>query len=390
MTEKSKKGIVVANAPQTDLSISKLSNILQDQNAEVKQAQEDKINEIFKQLLESKTKTLEVEAYSHLKQYLSNDLSQAIPEPKYLLLQGNIGTLPVGDIQAVKGLAKAGKSYFVSILIASILGCEKFGFRCTEPNAKVIYFDTEQNRPNTTRLIRRVHSLLDWDASKNNDRLLNFSLRSRTREERRAFIDLVTRMEKPTAIFIDGIADLLEDFNDPKESQDIILELMRLSAECQCAVVNVLHTARTSTTGSMKGHLGSLLLQKVSDEYEVKKSADNVFSVSQSDTRNSNILDFSFVIDPTTALPINNTEIANERIAQAKALEERNKAEKLKSFMQEVFGAKQNLRFADMVKDDVLLRMNVSKRTMVNKIKTAESTGLLFHDQEFQYYKLLK
>lgn len=61
---------------------------------------------------------------------------------------------------------------------------------------------------------------------------------------------------------IDGVADLLEDFNDVGQSSEIINSLMRLSAENDVAIINVLHTNKRKDDSDMKGHLGTLLLQK--------------------------------------------------------------------------------------------------------------------------------
>lgn len=253
---------------------------------------------------------------------LSNDLSEEITEPKYLLSFNGVGTMPRGDIQAIKGLAKHGKSYLTSILMASILGCKDFGFEATEHGTTVIYFDTEQNKNNTIKLIRRTHTLLGWNDRQSSPRLTNLSLRTITTQERVKVIEAVTRYLKPSAIFIDGIADLIDDFNEVKPSQRIVLQLMKLSTDVGCAIVNVLHTARTNTEGGMKGHLGSILLQKVSDEYEVKKGADNVFMVSETSSRNNApIEDFSFTI-ADKGIPIRADEYVSQKIAekeQAKA-----------------------------------------------------------------------
>lgn len=88
------------------------------------------------------------------------DLTKNYPEPQYLITQDGIGTIPRGDLQAIKVKSKNGKSYLASIFAASILGSEAFGFRPCETEAKVLYVDTEQNKLNTARIMRRIHIIM--------------------------------------------------------------------------------------------------------------------------------------------------------------------------------------------------------------------------------------
>lgn len=237
------------------------------------------------------------EQLAELKAACLLDISKDIAEPDYLLNFGGIGAFPLGDVQAVKGMAKHGKSYLCSLIVASVLGCDTFGITTNHTDSKVIYFDTEQNDRNAQKLQQRIHALLGWNPREPNVRLQTYPMRKFTTAQRAAFVDLVTREEKPTAIVVDGIADLIDDFNDVAQSQKIVLDLMKLSAEVNCACICVLHEARTSGDGGMKGHLGSLLLQKVSDCLESKKVDSVVFNVTQTETRNRPIDKFSFVIN---------------------------------------------------------------------------------------------
>lgn len=199
------------------------------------------------------------------------DITQVYPEPRFTVRLNGVGTLPMGDIQAVKAKSKNGKSFLCSVFVASVLGCEDFQFKAVEDGAKVLYFDTEQNERNTAALAKRVYSLMKWSTERNNERFKAYSLRSAAISERLPIIERAIRENAPTMAVIDGIADLLEDFNDVGQSSEIINYLMRLSAENDVAIVNVLHTNKRKDDSDMKGHLGTLLLQKASDVFEVKR-----------------------------------------------------------------------------------------------------------------------
>ena len=120
------------------------------------------------------------------------------------------------------------------------MGCKDFQFEAVEDGAKVLYFDTEQNERNTAALAKRVYSLMKWSTERNNERFKAYSLRSAAISERLPIIERAIRENAPTMAVIDGIADLLEDFNDVGQSSEIINSLMRLSAENDVAIVNVL------------------------------------------------------------------------------------------------------------------------------------------------------
>ncbi|MBR1789742.1 MAG: AAA family ATPase [Bacteroidaceae bacterium] len=224
------------------------------------------------------------------------DLTKDYAEPRYTLRRDDVGTIPRGDIQAIKAKSKNGKSFLCSILIASMLGCKSFGFTGTEANAKVLYVDTEQNSRNTAKLAKRVHAILGWDRGTNHAEFHAYSLRRVDTVQRLLRIRRGIMAHHPTAVFIDGIADLIPDFNDVTQSTRAINELMRLSAEADCAIVCVLHTNKAKDDSGMKGHLGTMLLQKASDVYEVRKNG-NTFNVTETDCRNLPVDDFSFLID---------------------------------------------------------------------------------------------
>ena len=223
------------------------------------------------------------------------DITAIYPEPRFTVRFNGVGTLPRGDIQAVKAKSKNGKSFLCTVFVASVMGCDKFQFEAVEDGAKVLYFDTEQNERNTAALAKRVYSLMGWSTERNNKRFKAYSLRSAEISERLPIITRVVKENAPTVAVIDGIADLLEDFNDVGQSSEIINSLMRLSAENDVAIINVLHTNKRKDDSDMKGHLGTLLLQKASDVFEVKKS-DGTFNVSETDCRNVAVPDFSFTI----------------------------------------------------------------------------------------------
>ena len=221
-------------------------------------------------------------------------LDERIPKPKFTFTNLGRGCSPQGDIIAIKAKSKNGKTFLATIFAAVILGADMGDLKGEfADDSKVLYFDTEQNKINTQILMSRIHIMRGWDLT-NNDRLHVYSMREMPMGERMKYIIDKTKKHKPTAVFIDGIADLLNDFNDIASSNELISSLMTLSSYNKCAVFFILHTNKSD--GNMKGHLGTLGWQKCSDVFSVEKQKDGTFKVTETDSRNKPISDFTFKV----------------------------------------------------------------------------------------------
>lgn len=294
------------------------------------------------------------------------DLSKEYPEPKFTLRLSGVGTMPRGDIQAVKAKSKNGKSFLCSVFIASLFGCKIFNFESEENNPVVLYFDTEQNERNTAKLAVRVHTLMEWNTQENHPGFHVYTLRTMNTPDRLPFIDDVIAKRKPSVVFIDGIADLIENFNDVEQSTDLINHLMKVSADSDCCICCVLHTNKAKDDSGMKGHLGTLLLQKASDVYEVKKDG-TTFRVSETDCRNQPIEDFAFSIDGH-GIPFPAKSIAEDRQLA--------RLESIKRILKECFSTADVLAYTDLVKR---YQENgaVSQPTAKRAIKDAKENDLI-------------
>ena len=103
-------------------------------------------------------------------------------------------------------------------------------------------------------------------------------------------------------LIIDGIKDLISngDINDPKACGEVVQTLMTISKENHLAIVTVLHENKNDT--NLRGHLGSEIVNKCAECWQVKKSGQ-IFEVEQTDCRNQPVEGFSFTLD-NEGLPI--------------------------------------------------------------------------------------
>ena len=252
------------------------------------------------------------------------DPEQEYPEPHYLYEYNGVAFSPLGGIQAISGQKKNGKTFVLAQLMAAALGtgtervtqylgglrtnAETVEWLGHEP--KVLYCDTEMEQLNTAKVLRRVHWLCGWDMKQRSDRFFVLWLREVPKTEQRTankerwrLIKNAIEQTSPDIVFIDGLRDLVNDFNDNSESSAIVGEMMSLASQKNICIWNVLHyNPRPSNDdeSKMRGHLGTELGNKVSDTFVSIKKKDNegnvTFTVKQQDARGKDVDDWQFEI----------------------------------------------------------------------------------------------
>lgn len=240
------------------------------------------------------------------------DMSVDYPAPRFLLQYNGVGFSPLGGIQAISGQKKNGKTFVLCQLMAAVLNSDSERMRAHLPGLKlnddtnsklahdpvVLYCDTEQEIENTARVARRVHYLCGWPMNEANPRFRVLWLRAEESiEDRWGKIKQAIHEVRPTAIFLDGIRDVIADFNDPGQSAALITECMSIATKGDCCMWCVLH--ENPGSDKMRGHLGTELGNKVTDTFvsTKKKTAEGVtFTVKQQDARSKDVDDWTFEI----------------------------------------------------------------------------------------------
>ena len=290
------------------------------------------------------------------------DLSEEMTEPEPLL---NIGEAPLftsGNISVIGGAAKSRKTFLIAFLI----------FRYLDENKKgsVLLIDTEMAKFHTIKTAKRIHTLIGWDIKTNNKRLKVLSLREESPETRAEILKQSVCSWRPDLIFLDGVRDLVRDFNSPDESTNMVNLLMRLSSQNKCHICSVLHENKIG--GQLRGHLGSELINK--SETVIKVSRENNISTVKSEySRNKAFEDFCFTIN-AEGLP----ELCQpEKVSQ--------KANKLKDMLIEVFGDKKTMAYSEL-RSGISIDLNIKNRAAERKIKDALDLSVLIKNSVGDYY----
>lgn len=273
---------------------------------------------------------------AEVRQYLL-DARENYPEPFYMLEYKGVPFSTLGGIQALSGQKKNGKTFVLAQLMAAILsdGSERTqqylaGLQVPDRTIAylrekhhdrhylptVLYVDTEMEKLNSAKVLRRVHWLCGWQMDVPNDRFHVLWLRGvtdvkdsegkvaeRAYAKRYRLIRQAIEMLHPDAVFIDGIRDIIGDFNDNKESAQLVGELMALAEKQGICIWNTLHMnprPGNDDESKMRGHLGTELGNKITDTLVSIKSkqADGTvtFTVKQNDARGKDMEDWKFEV----------------------------------------------------------------------------------------------
>jgi hypothetical protein len=272
--------------------------------------------------------------------------------------------IPREGIISISAKRKQGKSYFCYALALALISGKPFGNiePLAEPNF-VMVFDTEMDR---ATLQERMRSVLR-QVGKDNQGLQVFPILSVEKDKRLPFIQDKVALYDPEIIVVDGIADLIANFNDAEESLSVMEDLLRLAVGR--TVVCIIHQNKALTDENMRGHLGTNLGNKAIENYSVKRSG-GVFQVTCVDSRFSDPEsgeDFKFALTEDGDIITTESVLAKEN--DRKTLE-------LKEEFQEIFSDGLPLKYVDIAKK-VAERSGCSSTLAKAKVTEAKKMGII-------------
>ena len=221
-----------------------------------------------------------------------------VPPEEYALEVDGKGIFARRDIHAIKAKQKAGKTTALKVCIAALLLGLIFRVKSLLVKPRVLYFDTEQSRTDSKLILKDVARLTGLESEIIDSQVILQSLRRCDHDQLLPLLRVALEDEKPDVVFIDGIVEFVASFNDESESKELIHELLKLSDDCNCAIVCVLHTNKADEDHNMRGHLGTMLAQKASTVLECKKErGSSVITVSCSEARHQEMPDWSITFN---------------------------------------------------------------------------------------------
>ena len=228
------------------------------------------------------------------------DFEEPYRPPRYTLQRGDRAFANVGELHIISGKPGNGKTALMTMLMAAILSGRygKLEYILKErPNPKVLYIDTEQGKDDTIALKNRVCTMAGIDYKHKTDSFIILRLRdTESEKDRWRKILKAIWMIRPTDIFLDGILDLVRDYNDQVECQPIIRKCMMLANEYDTSLWMVLH--ENPLVSKLVGTLGSIAQRKVAEIFSVIKTKQCDLKPNEVQT---NMPDIYFTVDQVKA-----------------------------------------------------------------------------------------
>lgn len=255
--------------------------------------------------------------------------SSEIPPHEFLFTWHDIPCFARGELVAVTGKAKSGKTYLNSILMAaggtpqspktknevnrapvaenhqSPIESERFlGLtRIQEKPLTILWIDTEQSEDSTHEILRdRIGAMIGEEPSP--ERFYVFNLRQVSLKDRELMVETAIYCYQPDLVIFDGIRDIVSDINDYAEAQRVIGILLSIASDKHNCIVCVLHQNKAIEDKTLRGALGTELQNKSFETYECSKDDDRVFTIRQAATRKYDIPNKQkFIVNPE-GLPV--------------------------------------------------------------------------------------
>ena len=263
----------------------------------------DALIELAKQVAANDPNSLEFELREERILPFKVDITKPFFEPKPMITIDGASVATAGNISAIVGESKSKKTFLATAIVASAMAYPFSGSRafenvsnCIRNNVDitVLWLDTEQSQAHVRKVIDRINTITGIYRCEPDDCRLNvFALRELEPRERRDLLRDALFCLRPTLVVIDGVADLLYDSNDLRESEGLVGELMALSTAYNCHIINILHT--NPGTDKARGHIGSSLQRKSESVLYVHK-VDHTSIVEPQFCRNEPFERFAFQI----------------------------------------------------------------------------------------------
>ncbi len=301
-----------------------------------------------------------------------------IDENKPILTFGERLFASAGGIATISGKPKSCKTFLTTAVIGAFLNGEYLGINshCTDSEARILLCDTEQGRARSQTVLRRIRSICSIGDDEFDERITAISVREVSAKVRTATLVSAIRDIKPKLVIIDGVRDLLNDFNNIQESIETVDMLMKCATEYDCAIVVVIHLNKGDD--NIRGHLGSELCNKSETVIKLNPQSNGAVVVSPLHCRDIEFEEFAFRISDE-ALPV----LCNLPPKSEKDKEE-TKREELRLLIEPILGNTLSLGRKEFV-ETIATTIDKSPKTAERRIDDAISCGLIEHNLDNSY-----
>ena len=330
------------------------------------------------------------------------DFDEPYRPPRYTMEREGVPFADVGELHIISGKPGNGKTGLMSQLEAATLGgrfgntiCREIGHKVEGQGGfmmiptRILHIDTEQGKDDTIAFKNRVISMSGVEKEQAKEHFFILRLRdTESAKDRWRKILKAIYMVKPTDIFLDGMLDIVEDYNDQKECQPIIRKCMMLATHYDASLWAVLH--ENPMVDKLVGTLGSITQRKVSEIFTVIKVKqcdlkpnerrddlpDIYFRVKQNKARGRDVSDWLFRYETNAGGWGQPVEITDDNTPNVASTD--NKEEMLKTVVKcllEFLQPPNSDYFTNIVKE-LKKRMHVGETKAKEYFNEANSSGI--------------
>ena len=350
------------------------------------------------------------------------DFDEPYRPPRYTAERNGIPFADVGEIHLISGKPGNGKTGLMAQLESATLGGQFGNTKAREVGhlerdddeniitdeegkpifkvkpTKMLHIDTEQGKDDTIAFKNRVISMSGIDPEEAKKHFFILRLReTETASERWKKILKAISIIEPTDIFLDGMLDIVKDYNDQTECQPIIRECMMTATHYDASLWAVLH--ENPLVDKLVGTIGSIAQRKVSEIFTVIKVKqtdlkpqdrradfpDIYFKVKQVKARGRDVADWYFKYETNAggwgqpAEIDDNSQVDPEEAKRQKEIKEAD--ELFKKFKWTHTGS----TYTDL-KKYIIETGITSSRKIKDLFEVALSNGIIYQDDRKKYY----
>lgn len=241
---------------------------------------------------------LKLDRLSRLERYRITPDTE-LPPMQFLFRLFGKPCFPRGELVALTGKPKTGKTFVASMLMALCFTPEVLFFQREDARPlRALWYDTEQSDVSTQDILKNRILPMSGQEEFSPDEFQVFNVRREPWRERMALLETAMGEFRPDLVVLDGVRDLVNDINDGVLAQEVMEKLMLLADVHNCCLVCVLHQNKSGEDKNLRGWIGTELTHKAFEVYECRKELDGSFSVSQLLTRKYDIRDtLRYVVD---------------------------------------------------------------------------------------------
>ena len=239
-------------------------------------------------------------------------VDKELPPMEFLLKLFDVPCCPRGELVAFTGKAKSGKTFVMSMMMASgaspLPPPEGRGVlvRNGEKPLQVLWIDTEQSDQSTQDILRnRIVPMVCGEGDSFPEHLYDiFNIRAESWTERLPLLMAAIDLCRPDLVILDGVRDLVDDINNGELAHEVTEQLMKVAQHAKCCIVCVIHQNKAAEDRTLRGSIGTELTNKAFEVYECEKlMPSRTFVLTQKLTRKYDITESLYFTVDDRGLP---------------------------------------------------------------------------------------